>query len=176
MENAKDFIGETIKENGLLTIEDDGSSSSDEEATLKRRLAGPSVLKSGQENVNQKKINEIIYEASKGSKFFEAEQKRDRELRLRIEKVQVEVEKYQSKLRFDKAFQREWTIRQESVDTTVEDFRAKRDLTQIIVHVDCDAFYASIEELKNPKLKSLPMAVGKSVLCKYSNLTETNAE
>lgn len=29
-----------------------------------------------------------------------------------------------------------------------------------IFHVDCDAFYASCEELRNPKLKNLPLAVG----------------
>lgn len=29
-----------------------------------------------------------------------------------------------------------------------------------ILHIDCDAFYASCEELKNPRLKSHPMAVG----------------
>ena len=29
-----------------------------------------------------------------------------------------------------------------------------------IFHVDCDAFYASCEELRNPKLKNVPLAVG----------------
>lgn len=29
-----------------------------------------------------------------------------------------------------------------------------------ILHIDCDAFYASCEELRNPKLKKYPMAVG----------------
>lgn len=29
-----------------------------------------------------------------------------------------------------------------------------------IFHIDCDAFYASCEELRNPKLKNIPMAVG----------------
>lgn len=29
-----------------------------------------------------------------------------------------------------------------------------------ILHIDCDAFYASCEELRNPKLKNLPLAVG----------------
>ncbi len=30
----------------------------------------------------------------------------------------------------------------------------------MIFHVDCDAFYASCEEIRNPKLKSKPLAVG----------------
>ncbi|MFR6222304.1 MAG: DNA polymerase IV, partial [Anaerococcus sp.] len=29
-----------------------------------------------------------------------------------------------------------------------------------IFHIDCDAFYASCEELRNPNLKNFPMAVG----------------
>lgn len=34
------------------------------------------------------------------------------------------------------------------------------DFMRYIFHVDCDAFYASCEELRNPKLKKLPLAVG----------------
>jgi len=37
------------------------------------------------------------------------------------------------------------------------------------VHIDCDAFYAAVEELDRPELKHVPMAVGKGVLttCNY---------
>ena len=44
-----------------------------------------------------------------------------------------------------------------------------RDLSQTIVHIDCDAFYAAVEELDRPQLKDVPMAVGKGVLttCNY---------
>lgn len=44
-----------------------------------------------------------------------------------------------------------------------------RDLTQSIVHVDCDAFYASVEQLDRPELVHLPFAVGGGVLttCNY---------
>lgn len=38
-----------------------------------------------------------------------------------------------------------------------------------MVHIDCDAFYAAVEELDRPELKHVPMAVGKGVLttCNY---------
>lgn len=44
-----------------------------------------------------------------------------------------------------------------------------RDLSQYIIHVDCDAFFAAVEELDHPELKTVPMAVGKGVLttCNY---------
>ena len=54
-----------------------------------------------------------------------------------------------------------------------DDYLAKRestrDLTQTVVHIDCDAFYAAVEELDRPELKEMPMAVGKGVLttCNY---------
>ena len=44
-----------------------------------------------------------------------------------------------------------------------------RDLSQYVIHVDCDAFFAAVEELDRPELKTVPMAVGKGVLttCNY---------
>lgn len=54
-------------------------------------------------------------------------------------------------------------------DEYVTDLELSRDLSQVIVHVDCDAFYAAVEELDRPELKEVPMAVGKGVLttCNY---------
>lgn len=52
------------------------------------------------------------------------------------------------------------------VDNMIRDLEQTRDLSQCICHVDMDAFYASVEELENPKLKTQPMAVGgMSMLC-----------
>lgn len=44
-----------------------------------------------------------------------------------------------------------------------------RDLSQYIIHVDCDAFYAAVEQLDRPELKDVPFAVGRGVLttCNY---------
>ena len=54
-------------------------------------------------------------------------------------------------------------------DEYIEELELSRDLSQTIVHVDCDAFYAAVEELDRPELKEVPMAVGKGVLttCNY---------
>lgn len=42
-------------------------------------------------------------------------------------------------------------------------------MSQNVVHLDCDAFYAAVEELERPDLKNVPFAVGKGVLttCNY---------
>lgn len=54
-------------------------------------------------------------------------------------------------------------------DEYIAELELTRDLSQTVVHVDCDAFFAAVEELDRPELKHLPMAVGKGVLttCNY---------
>lgn len=54
-------------------------------------------------------------------------------------------------------------------DRLITELELSRDLTQHIVHVDCDAFYAAVEQLERPELKELPFAVGGGVLttCNY---------
>ena len=54
-------------------------------------------------------------------------------------------------------------------DDYIAQLELGRDLSQKIVHIDCDAFYAAVEELERPELKTVPMAVGKGVLttCNY---------
>lgn len=51
----------------------------------------------------------------------------------------------------------------------IAELELSRDLSQYIVHLDCDAFYASVELLSRPELKDLPFAVGGGVLttCNY---------
>ena len=54
-------------------------------------------------------------------------------------------------------------------DEYITELELSRDLSQTVVHIDCDAFYAAVEELDRPELKDVPMAVGKGVLttCNY---------
>lgn len=58
--------------------------------TLRKRLAGPSVAKPGQEGVDQDRVNQIIYEASEGSKYFKNEKKKDAELTERYDGLRNE--------------------------------------------------------------------------------------
>ncbi|GFF37068.1 putative DNA-directed polymerase kappa [Aspergillus lentulus] len=133
---------------------------SDKDETLKYHLLGPSLTKAGQDAVDQRKVSEIIYDASKGSKFFHHEQTRDRILTAKIERILKE------KARLEKL---DLSHDLRKADELIAELELTRDLSQYVVHVDCDAFFAAVEELDRPELKTVPMAVGKGVLttCNY---------
>lgn len=105
-------------------------------------------------------VSDIIYDASKGSKFFAHEENRDKNLTVKIEKI------LEKKGRLEKL---NLTRDQKKADEYVAELELSRDLSQTVVHVDCDAFYAAVEELDRPELKQVPFAVGKGVLttCNY---------
>ena len=128
--------------------------------TLKYHLLGPSLTKAGQDSVDQQKVSEVIYNASKGSKFFNNEEVKDKNLTQKIERILKKKEQLE---RLDLASD----LRR--ADDYVAEQELSRDLSQTIVHIDCDAFYAAVEELDHPELKEVPMAVGKGVLttCNY---------
>ncbi|EGX91840.1 DNA-directed polymerase kappa [Cordyceps militaris CM01] len=132
----------------------------DEYKTLKYHLLGPSLTKAGQDSVDQNKVSEIIYNASKGSKFFNREEERDKVLTQKIERI------LRRKKELDSL---DLTHERLSADRLITELEASRDLTQHIVHIDCDAFYAAVEQLDRPELKDLPFAVGGGVLttCNY---------
>ncbi|KAL8980806.1 MAG: hypothetical protein Q9177_005774 [Variospora cf. flavescens] len=131
-----------------------------EHDTLKYRLLGPSLTKPGQDAVDQQKVSEVIYNASKGSKFFNNEESRDKNLTQKIEKILARKRQLE---RID------LTSDLRRANDYITELELSRDLSQIVVHVDCDAFYAAVEELDHPELKHVPMAVGKGVLttCNY---------
>lgn len=129
--------------------------------SLKYSLLGPSLLKAGQESVDQAKVSDIIYNASKGSKYFEREEERDKILSLKIKQILAKKTRLEHlDLSHDLRI----------VDNLITQFEASRDLSQYIVHVDCDAFYAAVELLDRPELADVPFAVGGGVLttCNYA--------
>lgn len=132
--------------------------------TLKYHLLGPSLTKPGQDGVDQRKVSEIIYEASKGSKYFNNEENKDKNLTVKINRILAKKRELQR-------IEEQGGLRQEKkkADELIERLEYARDLSQVIVHVDCDAFYAAVEELDRPELKDVPFAVGKGVLttCNY---------
>lgn len=106
-------------------------------------------------------VSEIIYNASKGSKFFNREETRDQVLTLKIEQILARKRQLE---------QQDLTQEIRNADRTISEMELSRDLTQHIVHIDCDAFYAAVEQLERPELKDVPFAVGGGVLttCNYA--------
>ncbi|PBP27544.1 impB/mucB/samB family protein [Diplocarpon rosae] len=131
-----------------------------EHNTLKYSLLGPSLTKSGQDNVDQQKVSEIIYNASKGSKYFNNEEARDKNLTQKIERILGRKKQLE---------QLDLESDRRKADDYIAELELSRDLSQVVVHIDCDAFYAAVEELDRPELKDLPFSVGKGVLttCNY---------
>ncbi|KAL5333896.1 hypothetical protein BJX70DRAFT_38842 [Aspergillus crustosus] len=168
MDEGRQGKGEEPKDN--LTKTPDGDES------LKYQLLGPSLTKAGQDAVDQRKVSvqelivniadrwykvsEIIFNASKGSKFFNHEQARDRVLTEKIQCILKEKARLESL---------NLSIDLKLADQLFAELESTRDLSQYVVHVDCDAFFAAVEELDRPELKTVPMAVGKGVLttCNY---------
>lgn len=109
-------------------------------------------------------MSEIIYNASKGSKFFNHEQERDRNLTVKIQRIVKEKARLE---RLDLSHE----LRR--ADEFLAELELTRDLSQYVVHVDCDAFFAAVEELDRPELKTVPMAVGKGVLTTCNYLART---
>ncbi|KDQ57446.1 hypothetical protein JAAARDRAFT_129936 [Jaapia argillacea MUCL 33604] len=124
---------------------------SQDSASLIKRLAGPSTTKAGLAK-DQTEINKVIAEASKGSKFYENEKRKDKDLTERIARILKQRDELTKGANLPKI--------ERAVDELLVELESTRDLTQIIVHVDMDAFYANVEMLDNPDLAGKPFGVG----------------
>ncbi|KAJ7084347.1 IMS-domain-containing protein [Mycena belliarum] len=130
---------------------------SQQTASLVKRLAGPSTGKAGLAQ-DQAEINRIIADVSKGSKFYENEKKKDKELTKKIEQILHLRDELTMKSGVD------MHKVEATVDQLLQKLESARDLTQTIVHFDLDSFFASVEVLNNPALADKPFAVGHSVI------------
>ncbi|KAH9620838.1 hypothetical protein KSS87_004702 [Heliosperma pusillum] len=113
--------------------------------------------KPGMDGVDKEKVQRIVYEMSKGSKYFENEERREALMKQKIEHMRA---------RCAKLTTAEIAQHQKVAERRITELETTRDLTRIWLHVDMDAFYAAVETLSNPSLKGKPMAVGSmSMIC-----------
>uniref|UniRef100_A0A3P8VVY4 DNA polymerase kappa n=1 Tax=Cynoglossus semilaevis TaxID=244447 RepID=A0A3P8VVY4_CYNSE len=116
--------------------------------------------KAGMEGLDRDKINKIIMETSKGSRFYENELKKEQQVNQRIEKMMLQKAQI-TEQQLQKA--------QVQVEKMALAQERSRDLSRVIVHVDMDAFYAAVEMRDRPELKDQPMAVGSMSMLSTSN-------
>ncbi|XP_041869041.1 DNA polymerase kappa isoform X3 [Corvus kubaryi] len=116
--------------------------------------------KAGMQGLDKEKINKIIMDATKGSRFYENELKKDQQVNQRIEKMMQLKEKVTTQQLLKAQLQ---------VDKLVIELERSRNLSSTIVHIDMDAFYAAVEMRDNPELKEKPIAVGSMSMLSTSN-------
>ncbi|KAF5913636.1 DNA polymerase kappa isoform X1 [Diceros bicornis minor] len=116
--------------------------------------------KAGMEGLDKDKINKIIMEATKGSRFYGNELKKEKQVNQRIENMMQQKAQITSQ-QLRKA--------QLQVDKFAMELEQSRDLNNTIVHIDMDAFYAAVEMRDNPELKDKPIAVGTRSMLSTSN-------
>lgn len=114
------------------------------------------------DGLERQKIDEIIREASKSSKFYEHQQRREARIQEKIDKLKAK--RVQLEQMFTRDVQTYENARRD-LEKWARDMEAQRDLTRTIVCIDMDAFFAAVEALDRPELAHVPMAVGgKSML------------
>uniref|UniRef100_A0A2I3M636 DNA polymerase kappa n=1 Tax=Papio anubis TaxID=9555 RepID=A0A2I3M636_PAPAN len=116
--------------------------------------------KAGMEGLDKEKINKIIMEATKGSRFYGNELKKEKQVNQRIENMMQQKAQITSQ-QLRKA--------QLQVDRFAMELEQSRNLSNTIVHIDMDAFYAAVEMRDNPELKDKPVAVGSMSMLSTSN-------
>lgn len=101
------------------------------------------AAKAGMDQVDRDKVKQLVYEMSKDSAHFKNEQRKMEQTEQKIKRMKAQAETLTS------AELQNYTS---LADIKIAELEATRDLTRTWIHVDMDAFFASVEELQNPSL------------------------
>ncbi|XP_024032694.1 DNA polymerase kappa-like [Morus notabilis] len=116
--------------------------------------------KAGMDGVDKEKVQRVVYKMSKGSKYFENEERKEAFIRQKIENMRAQCAKLTAP---------DLSHYQMVAEKRILELEATRDLSRVWVHVDMDAFYAAVETLSNPLLEGKPMAVGSVSMISTAN-------
>ncbi|GAA6052983.1 hypothetical protein JCM3770_001163 [Rhodotorula araucariae] len=124
--------------------------------SMLRRMGGPSDLKAGVGGLKTPdEIQRIVFEASKGSKYFQDQERRDRDLQVKVEKLKARLAQEELTAAGDE---------DDKVDAILHDLEEKRDLSRVIALIDADAFYAACHVREDPSLEGTAFGVGGGML------------
>jgi DNA polymerase kappa len=113
--------------------------------------------KAGMDQVDAEHVRRVVYEASVGSAFHANERRKEEAAAARTAEA-VE--------RAGRLAPAELARHAAAADARLARLEASRDLSRCWMVVDFDAFFASVEEQKDPALRDKPMAVGGgSMIC-----------
>lgn len=152
-----------MKEDMAKSEETSTSSSSMADSSLRPWQSYHTVYtnaKAGMDGVDKEKVQRVVYEMSKGSKYFENEERKEAYMKQKIENMRAQCAKLKAT---------DISHYQRVADKRIVELEATRDLSRIWLHVDMDAFYAAVETLSNPSLKGRPMAVGNMSMISTAN-------
>ena len=118
--------------------------------------------KAGMQKVDKEKVNAIIHDASKNSRFYGKQIEKKEKYDQSVSEKKVKIEKFRKD-------------RQEVdrvsliVQRKIEKIEKERDLSRTWVHIDLDMFFAACEIRDNPELKDKPVAVGGMMMIGTAN-------
>ncbi|KAJ3241950.1 hypothetical protein HDU78_001551 [Chytriomyces hyalinus] len=148
-DNAHAGLKENIENECIETSKDANEDTEAAEKTLFSLVQNPN--KAGTGVRSREEIEEIVEKACKNSKYYVHHQTRAKKINDQIAEL---------KRRASQETKQDIERSAKFVQTIVEALLPLRDFSRVIVHVDMDAFYASVEELDRPDLKDKPMGVG----------------
>jgi DNA polymerase kappa len=136
-----------------------------EETNETKASFGPKLMdlneyKAGMSGLNKEKVNKIIHETSKGSKFHSFQTKRQK-------RIDEQFTGFKNKLTQMTESQRIASVIE--VNKLCQRVEQMRNLSRIIAHFDLDMFFAAVEIKLNPSLADKPIAVGSDRMIATSN-------
>lgn len=112
--------------------------------------------KAGMEDVDKERVRRIVYDATVGTPHFENELRKEARTTKRIEIM---------KRKAKGISEAEWEIWRRRSDELAKKMEKERLMHRKWLVCDMDGFYAACEELANPELKKVPVAVAAGPSC-----------
>lgn len=109
--------------------------------------------KAGMQQVDKEKVNAIIAEASKDSRFYHKQMEKKAKYDLSVQNAKEKIEKV-------KKDKQQMQSIQTRIEKKINQVEKERILSRTWVHVDMDMFFVACEIRDNPELRDKPVAVG----------------